>query len=481
MHTKPIPRIGGIAIIFSLLIGTAGVAALHQLNVINLPIPNGIFGALLLGSALILLVGGFDDSTFVTVRVRHKVTAELLIAISTVYFFNIHVGALSLLGFITLPLWASKIISFFWILGITNAFNIIDGLDGLAGSIAFIATVALLVIAAIGGELLIVLFCAILAGSLFGFLFYNVPPAKVFLGDTGSLFLGCIVAILSLYLGREVATSRAFIVLPLVAGIPILEVLLTMVRRYFKAKDRNHGQAERLHSMVIPDNSHLHHRFLARGYSPLQSTTLIAILAATLSCGAIALMLVPSFALLPLLLYLALPVIVTLDRLGFGGRFKKALGISRSRYTGYVKQAVVGVIDKQGTLSQFFTTQKIRGISCIPITEKDIPGMHKHLRAAVMQHTSESRELNIKRAEAISSLLCGPVYVVEPAIDSGISIFEVSKNGSLRIAQKEGSLQSLAKDLQGLSHTTRLIHHNNIQKTPLSPPPAVTPPLVGAS
>lgn len=457
VHSLPIPRLGGIVIVgtFLLFLSIAYMFNnnLHLLSGISLK----TLGVLVFFSIVLLFLGVFDDTSFKTVRVRHKVAVELLVAFITVYILDINIGTLSLFGLVTFPPWFSNIISFLWIFGLSNAFNLIDGLDGLAGSISLIALSTLAVIAGIGGHFSIVVICCIAAGALVGFLIHNMPPAKTFMGDTGSLFLGTLIAILALYVGREVTQERSFLVMPLIAGIPIIEVFTTMVRRYFKAKDEQANLARRIHSMVIPDNSHIHHRFISRGYSASQAVILMSLLSFTLSCGAFCCVFLPPTAIPFLLFYLLVPVVFTLYQLGYGGRFKKALRLSSSRYNGFRKPSLVGVIDHQGAITQLLSNRKSPAINYIHITEEQIPSLSPHLHSAIVDGTFE-KEKTIQKAEKISSVLSRPVFIIEHNDRVNLFIRKVSRNGSLVVTEKNVSLRELIKDIESISASGKIRH-----------------------
>lgn len=460
VHRNPTPRLGGVVIVASVLLCTGAALFFNQSGTFFSQAALPVVHAILAAASIIAVVGFFDDTTFVEVRVRHKLLAEFTMAFIAVYICNVNIGALTLFGMLQLPAWAGSALSFLWIIGLANAYNLIDGLDGLAGSVSLIAILTIGGIAAFAGvhapALITITF--ILAGSIAGFLFHNLPPAKTFMGDTGSIFLGTMVAILTLYIGRDVIPAKAFVALPLIAAVPILEVFVTMVRRYFKARDKKKPFASSLHSMVIPDNSHIHHRLTYKGYSVAQSVGLIAMLAFTLGCGALLAVLVP-LRFSPLLLgYLIVPVHFTLYQLGFGGRFKKALRLSSSRYNGFVKSSLIGVIDAEGSLSERLEQKNVDGVSYIKISESDIPAIHQHLRAAVVRERALHPETTMKKAEEISYLLKGPVFIIEDTTSTELFIREVSKNGSLSISEKTASIQQLLKDFKRLNTLERIRH-----------------------
>lgn len=451
VHSKPIPRLGGVIIVLTFLSLVISLVSFKSIAGISVPLSRDIIQVLLLSSIIIFACGILDDSTFITMRVRYKIAAELLIALSTVYLFDINFGQISIIGLFSIPLWISKLISVFWVLGLINAFNMIDGVDGLAGGISLISILSLAVIAYLGGLSSLVAVCFVLAGAVLGFLYYNLPPAKTFMGDTGSLFLGTMIAVISMHLGKEVVASRAMVVLPLIAGVPIIEVLVTMVRRYFKSKDSGYGLYERLHSMIVADNSHIHHRLIFLGFSHLETTAMLCILSLTLCGGAICLFLVPYSAVWFIISYLAIPVVFLLDQLGFGGRFKKALHLSPSRYNGYKKRSLVGVIDQEGTTYHFLKKGENQNIEYVPVTEEEIPGISRYLKAVVLNKNGNSTENYLNFAEKVSTLIKGPIFIISPDKSSRISILEVYKNGTLNIKEKKGSIQHLIKEMKKVS------------------------------
>jgi len=154
------------------------------------------------------------------------------------------------LGWLSLPL------TVFWLVGLSNAFNLIDGIDGLASGVAFFATSALLAVALFFGNILPSLFTAALAGATLGFLRYNFNPARIFMGDSGSLFLGFTIAAISIH-GSAKAHAAVAILIPIVAlGFPIMDTLLAIARRVYRG-------------LPIPtaDREHIHHKLIKYGFS----------------------------------------------------------------------------------------------------------------------------------------------------------------------------------------------------------------------
>lgn len=252
VHKSLMPRIGGVAIVIG---ATAGLGYIHRLIYDIWPI--------MLGGVVILIIGLFDDKYSLSPKV--KLAGQLLAACIVVFFgFDI--------DFISIPFVPEKIvlgpfsyvIAIIWIVGITNAINLIDGLDGLASGVFIIAMATIMYMAILNGQYLVVGLTAILIGSTFGFLFFNFHPAKIFLGDTGSLFLGyCISTISMLGLFKSV-TIFSLVIPVIILAIPILDTFFAIVRRLINKK-----------KIFAPDKSHLHHRFLEMGFSHKETVLII--------------------------------------------------------------------------------------------------------------------------------------------------------------------------------------------------------------
>ena len=170
-----------------------------------------------------------------------------------------------------------------WIVGITNAINLIDGLDGLSAGISVISAVSLLIIFVLNGSPLVsIILIAALAGSLVGFLPFNFTPAKTFIGDTGSNFLGYSLSIISI-LGVAKTYTIAVIVLPLIVlGLPIFDTLWAIIRRLIKGKS--------IKAIFKADKGHLHHRIVARGFSQKQAVLILYGIGATFGIFAVILL-----------------------------------------------------------------------------------------------------------------------------------------------------------------------------------------------
>lgn len=291
VHQIPTPRLGGLAIFISFL---GGVFALYLMRPEILS-TSWIFGKegmiLLVVLFFVLCLGIWDDIR--SLKPGQKFVVQLML--STIIYFagfsvsnvtNVFGTGTASLGFLDFPL------TVFWIVGVTNAINLIDGLDGLASGISTIAAMTILPISLLQGDMGTAVLSLLLASALIGFLRYNFNPAKIFLGDSGSLFLGFLLAVLSLKSSTKSSTSFALLVPILALGLPIMDTLLSMIRRFLRSFITDRGYPEnfvlRLRSMFQPDSSHIHHRLINRGLSHRNAVLLLYTISCMLGIGAFA-------------------------------------------------------------------------------------------------------------------------------------------------------------------------------------------------
>lgn len=255
LHGRAVPRLGGIAVV------TAFFAPIAALILYDNDIAQALradatraiaFGV---GSVSIVALGIFDDLR--GTNARQKFAVQLLVA-GAMWFAGFRIdqvgGSMGFeleLGMLSLP------ITIVWIVGVVNAVNLIDGLDGLASGIALAASLVLLGVAFVGDQVLLVLLMATLAGALVGFLIFNFNPARIFLGDSGSLFLGFVLAVASLWTHQKASTAVTVTLIPLFAlAVPLIDTTLCIVRRVARSQNP-----------FSPDREHLHHRLMALGHS----------------------------------------------------------------------------------------------------------------------------------------------------------------------------------------------------------------------
>lgn len=272
VHKGPMPRIGGLAIYCGFM-----VAILAMLNFAELTqeVANGVIG-LLLGGTLIVIIGLIDDYKNLPAKV--KLLGQILAACVVVYFdVRIDVITDPFGDYLYLEYLAAPA-TVFWIVGLTNTVNLIDGLDGLAAGVSTIASVTIMLVALQEDVMIVALFTAALAGAALGFLRYNFNPAKIFMGDTGSMFLGFILAGISV-IGAVKCTATIALIVPILAlGLPIMDTTFAIIRRY-------RGGVP----IFKPDKGHLHHRLLDLGFSQRQAVLLMYVISALLGLSAVAL------------------------------------------------------------------------------------------------------------------------------------------------------------------------------------------------
>lgn len=277
VHTRAVPRLGGIAVVLAFFTPILGLA-LWENRVSGLLYEDsrlvvGLFG----GAAAIVGVGVYDDLKGASAKLKLIVQALTALGLWTVGFrielLGNPLGDAFSLGMLSLPL------TMLWIVGVINALNLIDGLDGLASGVALLATVVLFGVAFVENATLLCLITVALGGSLVGFLFWNFNPAKIFLGDSGSMFLGFLLSAVSIWTQQKGATAVALLIPVLALGLPILDTTLSFVRRVGKGK-----------SPFEADREHLHHRLLALGLSHRNAVLTLYTASIVFSLGALALL-----------------------------------------------------------------------------------------------------------------------------------------------------------------------------------------------
>ena len=260
VHTVPIPRLGGVALFLGF---TVGLLAIEWLTPGPLFPSSGPFMGLWIDGAMISALGIADDLK--PLPAKFKLLVQIVAAGVAVYFgvridFLSHpAGGIMLLGpAIAIPL------TIFWLVGITNTINLIDGLDGLAGGVSLIAAAITALIAWQTHQPTIALVALALMGGTIGFLRYNWNPAKIFMGDSGSLFLGFTLAGLSVIGMFKLAASAAVLMPILILGVPIFDTAFAIIRRAIARRP-----------IFSPDRGHLHHRLLGLGLSQRKAVLVI--------------------------------------------------------------------------------------------------------------------------------------------------------------------------------------------------------------
>lgn len=268
VHKVPIPRLGGLAIYLATMISMVIFLKLDRTIV-----------SIMIGSTIIVITGIIDDVKPMSARWKFlfQILSAVVLIIGDVrieFLGNpfVKYGIINL-GMLSIP------VTIFWVVGITNTLNFIDGLDGLSAGVGAIAAVSLFFVAASISYIdtsMVMIMCAIIAGSAFGFLPHNFNPAKIFMGDTGALFLGYMLSVIAME-GVMKSVATITIVVPILAlGLPIFDTAFAIVRRLINKRPISEA-----------DKGHVHHRLLDRGLSQKQAVLILYVVSAVFGTSAV--------------------------------------------------------------------------------------------------------------------------------------------------------------------------------------------------
>ncbi len=299
-HEKPVSRLGGGPIFLALMLGALALVALRYFELRSL-LP------LLISCALVFAVGFMDDLRPLGARV--KLLGQVAVAL-LLYAMGVSIEVLSnpfgqgavQLGWWSLPL------TVFWLVAIPNIINLIDGMDGLAGGFGMFLTLTLAFVGYLGGNSEVMLLSVLMAGGLAGFLFFNLPPARIFLGDGGAYLLGFFIAATSLRSSQKGSVIAALFVIIIALGVPILDTFFAILRRAIRGVP-----------IFSADAEHIHHRLILLGYSKGRALVAMYSVCLVLSLVGISILLTKG---------VALPV---------AGAVLFLLAVGAARYLGYVK------------------------------------------------------------------------------------------------------------------------------------------------
>jgi UDP-GlcNAc:undecaprenyl-phosphate GlcNAc-1-phosphate transferase len=299
-HEKPIPRLGGAPIFLALMLGATVMFYLERVRWTE-------YGAILLCNALIFSVGFFDDLKALGARV--KLVGQIGVAL-ILYALGVSIDVLSNpFGAGALELgWWSLPLTLFWLVAIPNIINLIDGMDGLAGGFGLFLSLTLAFVGFVSNHPEVMLISAVMAGALSGFLFFNFPPAKIFLGDGGAYLIGFFVASVSLKGSNKGSIIAALLVIIIALGVPILDTFFAILRRSIRGVP-----------IFSADAEHIHHRLILLGYSKGRALAAMYSVCMVLSLVGISILMTKG---------VALPV---------AGAVLFLLAIGAARYLGYVR------------------------------------------------------------------------------------------------------------------------------------------------
>ena len=270
MHKEPIPRLGGLAIFGAFLCSILIFGKLDQQML-----------CVLLGAIMIVVLGIFDD--IMALGAKLKFVVQIVAAAIPVCIGGLQISLLTDLNpfsdspYFHLGIFAIPV-TILWIVGITNAVNLIDGLDGLAVGVSSIAAITMLAVALLTGDMVIAITMAALAGACIGFMPYNLNPAKIFMGDTGSTFLGYMLATMSIMGLFKFYAVISFAVPFLILGLPIFDTASAIIRRLAEGR-----------SPMSPDRGHVHHKLIDMGFNQKQAVAILYAISGTLGLTAVVL------------------------------------------------------------------------------------------------------------------------------------------------------------------------------------------------
>lgn len=263
VHLKVMPRLGGLAIFAGFL-----TAVLFTLRM------NSDLAGILLGALVIVAVGVLDDKYQLPAKV--KLAGQIVAALVPIVFgmriewLSNPFGGYFYLDYLSVPF------TVFWVVSFTNVVNLMDGLDGLAAGVSAIASVTIILVALQEGYYIVAVMTAALAGAIIGFIRYNFNPATIFMGDTGSMFIGYTLATISIFGAVKSAATIALVVPAIALGLPIMDTAFAIIRRKLNGRP-----------IFKPDKGHFHHRLLAMGLTQRQAVMLMYLISAGLGLGAI--------------------------------------------------------------------------------------------------------------------------------------------------------------------------------------------------
>lgn len=278
MHKKPIPRMGGLAVIAGFLVSSIYIFLVYEpvelvswLEEVSSAKVWGFF----IGMLIIIALGVYDDIHPLSAKIKFPIQ---LIAAAIVVFSGTQIKFITIsisdVRYVSVGNTLSIILSIVWIAGITNAINLIDGLDGLSAGVSGIASISLFFVSVMMAPDVHIIFSVLyiaLAGAILGFLPFNFNPAKIFMGSTGAYFLGFMLSVISIEGATKAYTALTMVVSLIALGLPIIDTLFAIIRRVLNRKPIGEG-----------DRGHIHHRLIDMGISPKFSVTILYVVSGAL-------------------------------------------------------------------------------------------------------------------------------------------------------------------------------------------------------
>ncbi|MEO6096589.1 MAG: MraY family glycosyltransferase [Fibrobacteria bacterium] len=336
VHQYVIPRLGGLGMILGFLI----ILGLRSFVPGDFWPRSGNYfsGALLFVALFLAVTGTVDDVRPLNFKV--KFLFQFVMASGIVFLLGHRFDNVSAFGHNFQLGSFGYLITVFWIVAVMNAFNIIDGIDGLAGAVAVCGFAAVAWMAYSNGAMYMLAMATAFIGLTLGFLRFNLSSKhKVFLGDSGSQFLGAVLALFAIEVQILPQANHSIFVPLFILGYPLLDISVAMIRRYIKGSSRS--PAKRFIRMFAADNEHMHHRLVYLGLSHIQSTFLLILVAGTLSATAVLISMLGISGRIAVMAYLATALFLILNRLGYIG-IRPWLTFPRNKA---MPDRIVGVIE----------------------------------------------------------------------------------------------------------------------------------------
>ncbi len=418
MHKKPVARLGGLAIAAGFLLTILFNVVLSLTGFDIFPADQKLLG--LLGGVLIIECMGVADD-IKPLKAKMKLVFQVLAAIVVVVTgteIKIVTNPFSETGITLLPSYISIPLTVLWIVGITNAFNLIDGLDGLAAGVSSIASLSLFFISILrideGPDIYTAIMTASLAGATLGFLPYNFNPAKIFMGETGSAFLGFTLGVISIQGTLKTYTAISIAIPLLVLGLPLFDTILAIFRRVMSRKP-----------IMEADRGHLHHKLIDMGLT--QKQTVVVMYASSAALGLCAIVLADSGPFSALILVIAISVFIIA-----GAKFMSGIN-GESNYKNNDKRLCLK-IDQAGRVRDMNKIRVMTVFGTRPEAVKMAP--------LVME---------LEKCDKIDSVVCVTAQHRE-MLDQVLRVFDIKPDYDLNIMQEKQTLLDITtRVLEGLS------------------------------
>jgi UDP-GlcNAc:undecaprenyl-phosphate GlcNAc-1-phosphate transferase len=390
IHGHPIPRLGGIAIVVAFYVPMVALLLFHGgVGLLFLSEREHVIG-LFAGGLIIALLGLFDDLR--GANAWKKFFVQFLVALLLFKLgFRFDVLANPFGEPITLG-WTNLPFTLLWIVGVINAMNLIDGLDGLAGGVALVAVITTFLVSLQRGHPLMMLFSSALAGSIVGFLFYNFNPASIFMGDTGSMFLGFVLATTTMQTNQKASTAVAVLIPCIALGLPIMDTLLAIGRRAIRGRP-----------LFQADKEHIHHKLMDLGLSHRQAVLVLYGFCILLGAAALVLTYASSGQTALLLVVLGLVAFIFLRSLGYV-RFDQMPASAADRKRNRALRGALQPLGRrlrqlQGVDEMWpVVIEAAKALGAVAVDlQVDVRGVHSAGTPAVFSHSTPGSESSVER------------------------------------------------------------------------------------